>query len=138
MTPYAKQNLKKVLEAFLTDSSRILNTAENQPDKLQTRDFEILAERIWDLRHFALELLEQFPDESTWYNASIIKELIDEPIEIDPDGKARISLIQAADLAKRMHNDKNLRMLLRSWIIDVSAREVLFSNLKQISRELIA
>lgn len=138
MNHNAKQNLKKVIESFLQESSRIVNTVENQPDKLQSRDLEVLAEKIWDLRHFALELLDQLPDESTWYNASIIKELIDEPLEIDPDGKAKYSLIQAADLAKKAHNDKTLRMLLRAWTIEKEAKDILFSNLRQISKELAA
>ncbi len=138
MNHNAKKNLKKVIDAFLHESTRIVNTAENQPDRIQARDLEIFAEKIWDLRHFALELLDQFPDESTWYNASIIKELIDEPLDIDPEGKVKVSLIQAADLAKKTRNDKTLRMLLRAWTIESAAREVLFSNLRDISRELAA
>ncbi len=138
MFDIAKKNLKKGIESFLTESSRIVATVENQPERLQNRDIEVLAEKIWDLRHFALELLHQFPDESTWYNASIIKELIDEPLEIDPDGKAKISLIQAADLTKKSHNDKTLRTLIRAWTIEKKAREVLFSNLRDISKELTA
>ena len=136
MFDFAKKNLKKGIESFLAESSRIVATVENQPERLQNRDIEVLAEKIWDLRHFALELLHQFPDESTWYNASIIKELIDEPLEIDPDGKAKFSLIEAADLAKKSHNDKTLRTLVRAWTIEKKAREVLFSNLRDISKEL--
>ncbi len=136
MNNLAKKNLKKVIESFLSESSRIVATVENEPEKLQRRDLEILAEKIWDLRHFAIELLNQFPDESTWYNASIIKDLIDEPIAMDPNKRKKTSLIQAADLAKKFHNDKTLRHLLRSWTIEKTAREVLFSNLKEISKEL--
>lgn len=138
MNDFAKKNLKKVIDSFLSESSRIVTTVENQPEKLQARDIEVLAEKIWDLRHFALELLHQFPDESTWYNASIIKELVDEPLAIDPDGKVRISLIEAADLAKKTSNDKTLRTLVRAWTIEKAAREVLFSNLRDISKELTA
>ncbi len=138
MHDFAKKNLKKVIESFLAESSRIVTTVENQPEKLQARDIEVLAEKIWDLRHFALELMAQFPDESTWYNASIIKELIDEPLAIDPDGKTSISLIQAADHAKKAHNDKTLRTLIRAWTIEKKARDVLFSNLRDISKELTA
>ena len=138
MHEIAKMNLKKVIDSFLTESNRICKDIESNPEKLQHRDIEVLAEKIWDLRHFAIELLGQFPDESTWYNASIIKELIDEPIEIDPDKKKKLSLIQAADLTKKKNNDLSLRMLLRSWSVEKSAREVLFSNLKEISKELTA
>lgn len=133
-----RRNLKKVIEAFLHESSRIINTVENQPEKLQARDLEIFAEKIWDLRHFAIELISQFPDESTWYNASIIKQLIDEPLDIDPDKKTHISLIQAADLAKKTHNDQTLRSLIRAWTVESAAREVLFTNLREISQELSA
>ncbi len=136
MNELAKKNLHKVIDAFVSESNRIIQTIEKEPNQLQNRDIEVLAEKIWDLRHFALELLQQFPDESTWYNASIIKEIIDEPLEIDPDGKTKLSLLEAADLAKKMHNDRSLRSLLRSWIIETKAREVLFSNLRQISQEL--
>jgi hypothetical protein len=136
MNELAKKNLKKGIESFLKESSRIVKTVENEPERLQSRDIEVLAEKIWDLRHFALELIKEFPDESTWYNASIIKELIDEPLEIDPDGKAKISLIQAADLAKKLNNDRSLRTLVRAWTIEKKARDVLFSNLREISNEL--
>jgi hypothetical protein len=136
MNELAKRNLHKVIDSFLAETSRIVETIEKQPNLLQNRDIEVLAEKIWDLRHFALELLQQFPDESTWYNASIIKEITDEPLEIDPDGKTKISLLEAADLAKKMHNDRSLRSLLRAWTIEAKAREVLFSNLRQISQEL--
>ncbi len=138
MHELAKKNLKKVIESFLQESNRIVNTVEKTPEKLQSRDIEVLAEKIWDLRHFALELIQQFPDESTWYNASIIKNLIDEPLEIDPDGKTKLSLLDAADLTKKSHNDRCMRNLVRSWTIEKAAREVLFSNLRDISRELTA
>ncbi len=138
MHEIAKMNLKKVIDAFLKESKRMVHEIETRPEKLQQRDIEVLAEKIWDLRHFAIELLGQFPDESTWYNASIIKELIDEPIDIDPDKKRKLSLIQAADLTKKMHNDMSLRLLLRSWSVEKKARDVLFSNLAEISKELTA
>lgn len=136
MNHLAKKNLQKVIESFLSESSRIVSIAENEPEKLQGRDIEILAEKIWDLRHFSIELLNQFPDESTWYNASIIKELVDEPIALEPNKRKKTSLITAADLAKKSHNDKTLRYLIRSWTIEKKAREVLFTNLREISKEL--
>ena len=138
MHELAKKNLKKVIDSFLQESNRIVTTVEKAPEKLQSRDIEVLAEKIWDLRHFALELIQQFPDESTWYNASIIKNLIDEPLEIDPDNKIKLSLLNAADLTKKNHNDRSLRNLLRTWTIEKASREVLFSNLRDISRELTA
>ena len=138
MHEIAKKNLKKVIDSFLHESTRIVKTVENEPERLQARDIEVLAEKIWDLRHFAQELIGQFPDESTWYNASIIKDLIDEPIYINPEGKSRISLIRAADLTKKSHNDKALRNLLRSWTVEKAARDVLFTNLVEISKELSA
>ncbi|MBM3192747.1 MAG: hypothetical protein FJZ59_00750 [Chlamydiae bacterium] len=136
MNHLAKKNLQKVIESFLSESNRIVSIVETHPEKLQGRDLEILAEKIWDLRHFSIELLNQFPDESTWYNASIIKELVDEPIAMDPNKRKKTSLIAAADLTKKSHNDKTLRHLLRSWTIEKKAREVLFSNLREISKEL--
>ena len=136
MNHLAKKNLQKVIESFLSESSRIVSIAENEPEKLQGRDIEILAEKIWDLRHFSIELLNQFPDESTWYNASIIKELVDEPIALEPNKRKKTSLITEADLAKKSHNDKTLRYLIRSWTIEKKAREVLFTNLREISKEL--
>ena len=138
MRPEAKKNLRRVIEAFLQESTRIVATAENHPEQLKSSDLQILAERIWDMRHFSIELLDQLPDESTWYNAAIIKQLIDEPLDIDPDGKEQISLIQAADYTKNLRNDQTLRMLLRAWTIEREARDVLFSNLRHISRELAA
>lgn len=135
---HAKQNLKRVIDTFLKENAKTLQAAERNHKKLDKRELEPLAESIWDLRHFAEELIHQKPDESTFYNAKIIKELTDESIELNMESKPKISLIQAADDVKKYDRKENLECIVQAMVDDPALREVLISNLEEMSQDLAA
>ena len=135
---YSKQNLKRVIDAFLKQNQTILEIAESERKPLDQRTLEPLAQSIWDLRHFAEELISRKPDESTFYNAKIIKELTDEGIELDMESKPRVSLIQAADDVKKYHKIECLNSIIKAMIEDPSLSEVLIENLEEMSHDLAA
>ena len=76
-------------------------------------------------------------DETAWYNASIIKDLVDEPLSVEGE-HTPISLTQAADKTKKESNEQPMRLIVTAWAVETSLREVLVENLKQISQELAA
>lgn len=132
-----KTKLRQVILKFLSQSEKTLEVAENKPDMLQIQDLDLLADKIQAMRQYAMELLNENLDESTWYNASIIKELLDEPLYIEGK-KEQISLFEAANLVKSEKNDTILRLLLQALTVESDLKEVLFENLEQISSELSA
>lgn len=132
----AKKNLQRVIESFLSQSSKALS--ESSQGQLSEEELEAFADKIWELRHFAVELLESHPDESTWYNASIIKELVEQPLVIEDETKPKKSLIQAADEIKKEHRTRTLIAVVQSLNKEPTFRDILFTNLKQISLELAA
>lgn len=132
----ARQNLKKVIDAFLNQSDKTVEQVKQHQRPLSNEDFEVLAEKIWELRHFAIELLEQKPDETTWYNASIIKDVTDQPLHIDD--RTSVSLVHAASEVKRDHRIHSLETIVHALAEEDTLRNVLFEDLEQISRELAA
>jgi hypothetical protein len=135
-----KKNLKIVIDNFIQESSETLTTAKINKKGLSHQVLESLAQKIWDLHHFAIELLEneKHLDESTRYNAIIIKDLTEAEIALNGDQENSISLLNAADETRKTHKDKMLRTLIESWAIEENLKEVLFDDLIQISKELAA
>jgi len=135
-----KKNLKEVIDRFIQEGSETLKTVKKNKDGLTHQVLESLAQRIWDLHHFAVELLEKEKqmDESTRYNAIIIKDLTESEIALNGDQENSISLLNAAGETKKAHKDKMLRTLIESWAVEENLKEVLFDDLIQISKELAA
>ncbi len=109
------------------------------PNLLTGEEVAKLALRIWELRHFAEELLTKPVDESLRYNASIILRIIDQPIFQHLGLQDKItSLIEAADRTKKEHRPEELKSLVREMILNHEQKETLFDDLKDIARELSA
>jgi hypothetical protein len=135
-----KQNLKSVIDSFIQEGSATLKTAKLNKKALTHQVLDSLAQRIWDLHHFAVELLEKekHMDESTRYNAIIIKDLTESEIAFDGDQENSISLLNAAGETMQSKKDTMLRALIESWAVEENLKEVLFDDLIQISKELAA
>lgn len=135
----ANKNLKVVIDEFLAESNRVLKTMKRTGEEPKKDDLERLSKCIWDLRHFACELLEHGPsDENAFYNARIIKQIMEEPITLDRETSSAISLIDAADRVKRENQEAELQKLVSRWNNEVAMRKVFFDDLHQIAQELAA
>ncbi|MBS0585626.1 MAG: hypothetical protein JSR76_04930 [Verrucomicrobia bacterium] len=132
-----KKNLQRVIQKFLVQAVKTVDLTKRDPSLLSKQELDKLAERIWELRHYAVELLEHQPEESTWYNASIIQQIVEQPITI-PGSFKTVTLIKAADETKKANNDTLLRHVVSCWMAEDALRQVLFSNLQEISEELTA
>jgi len=133
-----KQNLKNVIDNFLSQSTKTLQLGKDNEENLNEDEIKTLAEKIWELRHFSIELLECYPDESTQYNASIIKEVVEQPIVLEDRKKPKISLVQAADAAKKNNDLRPLTLIIKALNQKPTYSETFFEDLKQISLELAA
>lgn len=131
------RDLKEKIDLFLRDSfltiKKLKNTDFGSVLEDEIQEMQTISQRIWDLHHFSQKLLANHPSESNYYNAKIIKDLIEEQI-----GRHANSLIKAADLAKKNSDYKHMKAIILELAREDSAREVLFENLKEISQELAA
>lgn len=127
------KSLKDMIDLFLRDSAKTIRTVKRGEKNLDTKELEEVAQRIWDLHYFAKQLIEVRPTESLYYNARIIKEIVEEKLkEVDT------SLLGAADALKKESNDKPIRIAIEKLASEDRARTVLFENLEEISQELAA
>lgn len=133
----AKKNLKRVIDNFLSQAIQSLKLLKKNHGELSRDDLERLAEKIWELRHYSVELLEKQPDESTWYNASLIKDIVEQPIQLE-EGHGSLTMIQAADSAKKLQQTRPLQNIVVKWSKEYRTSEVLFEDLYEISRDLAA
>lgn len=134
----AKNNLKKVVDNFISQSAKTLNLLKQNHGQLGKEELDRLAERIWELRHYSVELLDQHPDETSWYNASLIKDIVEQPLEIDYVSHTGTTLIQAADSTKKFNQTRTMLAVVHYWSENARETEILFEDLKQISQELAA
>lgn len=132
-----KKNLQRVIHKFVSQMVKSIELCKNEPSLLSKTELDKLSERIWEMRHFAVELLEYHPEESTWYNASIVQQIVEQPILLQGSCK-KTTLIQAADYCKKQNNDACLRLIVTSWACEGAPCNVLLTNLQEISEELTA
>ena len=131
--------LKRLLGRFMAQVEKSIALYRRDPNLLSNDEIGKLALRIWELRHFAEELLTKPIDESLRYNAAIILRVIDQPIfqQIGFSAKTT-SLIAAADHAKKEQRAEELKNLVRDMIFHSEEKETLFDDLRDVARELSA
>lgn len=131
-------NLKRVVDEFIAVSNKVIGESIKNREQLEDRELDLLAQKIWDLRHFSLELMQNCRDESLWHNAEILKNLTESEIQVDGSSEKTVSLIRAADEKKRDLKDYNIRQIVSSLAKEEALREVFFEDLLEISQDLAA
>lgn len=131
-------NLKKALDEFVSISNEIIQKAIKGQSKPSTEELDLFAQKVLDLRHFSVELMQNCKDESLWHNAEIIKNLIESEIQIDGAPDYTTTLVYAADEKKKNLKDENIRKIVSSLAQEADLREVFFGDLLEISRDLAA
>ncbi len=127
------QSLKDMIDLFLRDSAKIVRRVKRANSEPSEEEIAEISQRIWDLHHFALKLVSANPSESLYYNAKIIKDLVEE-ILLQPE----ISLLEAADAMKKASDKTPMKTVILQLAQEDKARTVLFGNLEEISQELAA
>lgn len=122
-----------MIDLFLRDSAKTIRAIKRERKNPTPEEFQELAQRVWDLHHFSMELMDARPTESIYYNARIIKELIEESL-----GEVNASLLEAADAMKKQNDESLIHRAVKKLAEEDSARTVLFENLEEISQELAA
>ncbi len=127
------QALKEKIDLFLKESLKTIKKAKANHSPLSQNEIEKISQRICELHDCAKELLSTRPAESTYYNAKIIKDLVEEKF-----GQNQTSLLEAADAMKTQSKQEPLKAIITVLARDDAAREVFFEDLKDISDELAA
>ncbi len=125
--------LKEKLDLFLKESLRSIKKTKTHHAELSHQEIDALSQRINELHHCARDLLSTRPSESIYYNAKIIKEMIEQRF-----GKDGNSLLKAANTTNEQIKQETLKSLIQVLAEKDAEREVFFDNLKDISNELAA
>lgn len=130
--------LRNELKEFIKSTKGIMDDKDSEMDQ-EEKALTHFAERVWNLHHFSLELLnEKNTHEDIKYNARIIKDLTEATIYHGPTSKDSCSLVSAADSLKKNKEFTAIRNIMSNFIKDQIATEVLLDNLSVIYKELAA
>ncbi len=128
----AQINLKTTIEKFIKESFKTITHIKQS--SLSECELKDIAQSIIDMKKYVIELLETNPNESTWYNCSIIKGLLEESIQVNK--AITTSLVKAATEFKIQDKQSNLLSILQTISREKALSEVFFDDLFQISEEL--
>ena len=127
------KSLKNMIDLFLQDSSKTIKRVKQSHQSPTEEEITQISQRVWDLHHFAKELLRTNPTESLYYNAKIVKDLVEQRLN-NPEK----SLLEAADEMKKENHKNSMNSVITMLAEEDKARIVLFGNLEEISTELAA
>lgn len=125
------QTLKDMIQHFIQDAIETIRKAKWMEDQLTDEELDKLSQRIWDLHHFAEKLISQKPPESIFYDAKIIKQVLEE--KFGPKNK---SLLESADEFKKATQRESLKAAVINLAQKDELREVFFEDLEEIALEL--
>ena len=128
--------LKNSLDDFIKQISLLSKRIKAKSSNFKANELDDFAETVYRLRDYSTKLVNERPNEHTWYNATIIKELVEEPFELTDSAHTSISIVEAADEIKHSHDTNHLTEIITSWLSDKSMYEVFVEDIMQISQEL--
>ena len=132
MDPKSKA-LKEKIDLFIQDSLKTIKKAKRNHSEINEKEANALSKRIYELYRSANALLATRPSESNYYNAKMIKDLIEQKF-----GQNKKSLLDAANKATRLAKPEALESIIRTLAEKDEAREIFFSDLQDISDDLAA
>ena len=132
-------NLRREIKDFINTTHFLIHKIQSDNSEVLEKDLTCFAEKIWQLNHFSIELLNSKNlDESLLYNARILKDLTESPIYHTPESKQGCSLVNAADYLIKEKEFSKIKTIMGNLISNESASEVLFDDLMVIYKELAA
>ncbi|MCH9617025.1 MAG: hypothetical protein SP4CHLAM5_06510 [Chlamydiia bacterium] len=130
--------LRDELKEFINTTKVMIDSKHSAADE-EEQALTNFAERVWNLNHFSLQLLnEKNAPEDAHYNARIIKDLTEATIYHGPTASDSCSLMTAADRLKKDKEFTAIKNIMSNFIKDQIAAEVLLDNLSVIYKELAA
>lgn len=130
-------NLKRAVDEFVSISNKVIQNAIKGQSTPSSEELDLFAQKVLDLRHFSLEMMQNCKDEDLWHNAELLKNLTESEIQIDGSPNST-TLVYAADQKKKELKDDNIRKIVRSLAKEAALREVFFEDLLEISKDLAA
>ena len=125
------RQLKEAIDHFLHNVNALVGKEPTDEEYIQ------LAESIFSLYHFAQQLLNTHPDESTGYNAQIIMDTLSDELSVSDRPENTFSLLDASEAAKQQQFAL-LASVLTAWKQDMALYDVFFEDFALISHELAA
>jgi hypothetical protein len=130
--------LRNELKEFI-NTTKVMIDAKDSGVEHKEQALTDFAERVWNLNHFSLQLLnEKNAHEDNHYNARIIKDLTEAIIYHGPTSKDSCSLMSAASSLKNDKEFSAIKNIMANFIKDQIAAEVLLDDLSVIYKELAA
>ena len=131
--------LQREIKSFINYLQSLIDKAQIGEEFINNKEYSQFAERIWNVHYFSKELLgKKNLEETAYYNATIVKDLLEIPLHVNKKNRDFCSLIGAADRLKYDDNLETMKTMLHNFLKDKPSLEGLFDDLTVIYKDLAA